>query len=387
MVYSGGTNMSRSILLVISFVVLLSGQSRAASSYSSTSRHCVDVNATTQETPQELIQLVRKADELYKAGKPDEAITTLSKAAELYPRDYRPHLLMGFVYRAQAKFKSASESFATAIRLQPNEKDLYVLKVEVDQNRNAHDEALKTVQKVLELDPRFARGHMLLGSMLKWDPATRAQAIKAFETALEIDPTLYLAYEELGDVFREAKQENRAEELYRKGIEKDPKHMAGRFELGRMLVKQGRLEEARVLWNERTADDDQTFPQFITVLTRAESLKRATESLAQKPNDPDAQIEMGFAVMEGDHWVVDNRQERAIVYFRKALELKPNYARAQQAIVKAMIQRADTFPSENKKVDAEMKKLRDLDPKLADDMEQYRKTYKGGLIAAPPKEP
>jgi len=296
-------------------------------------------------------------------------------------------MLIGVLYRAQAKFKSASEAFANAIRLQPNEKDLYVLKIEVDRNRNAHDEALKTVQKVLELDPRFARGQMLLGSMLKWDPGTRAQAIKAFETALEIDPALYLAYEELGNVFREAKQENRAEELYRKGIERDPKHMAGRFELGRMLVKQDRLEEARVLWNERTADEDQTFPQFITLLTRAESLKRAKDTLAEKPNDPDAQIEMGLAVMEGDHWVVDGRQERAIVYFRRALELKPNYARAQHAIVKAMIQRADKFPSENKKVDAEMAKLRVLDPKLADDMEQYRKTYQGGLIAAPPKEP
>jgi tetratricopeptide (TPR) repeat protein len=296
-------------------------------------------------------------------------------------------MLIGVLYRAQAKFKSASEAFANAIRLQPNEKDLYVLKIEVDRNRNAHDEALKTVQKVLELDPRFARGQMLLGSMLKWDPGTRAQAIKAFDTALEIDPALYLAYEELGNVFREAKQENRAEELYRKGIERDPKRMAGRFELGRMLVKQDRLEEARVLWNERTADEDQTFPQFITLLTRAESLKRAKDTLAEKPNDPDAQIEMGLAVMEGDHWVVDGRQERAIVYFRRALELKPNYARAQHAIVKAMIQRADKFPSENKKVDAEMAKLRVLDPKLADDMEQYRKTYQGGLIAAPPKEP
>jgi tetratricopeptide (TPR) repeat protein len=72
-------------------------------------------------------------------------------------------------------------------------------------------------------------------------------------------------------------------------------------------------------------------------------LKRATDGLAQKPNDPDALIEMGMAVMDGDFWVVDGRQKRAIEYFRRALTLKPNYARAQYSIVKAYIQIAATF--------------------------------------------
>jgi len=102
--------------------------------------------------------------------------------------------------------------------------------------------------------------------------------------------------------------------------------MTGRFALGRMLVKQGRLAEARQIWAGRTSDEDNSFPNFITLLDRAEKLKAATDALAQRPNDPDALVAMGLAVMEGDSWVVDRRQERAVEYFRQALKQKPGDA-------------------------------------------------------------
>src|SRR5919112_5881696 len=121
-----------------------------------------------------------------------------------------------------------------------------------------------------------------------------------------------MPYAGLGEVLARAKDEKGAEEVFRAGLAADPKRMAGRFELGRLLVRQGRLAEARELWEGRTTDEDRTFPNFITLLERAEKLKRATDALARKPEDPDALIEMGYTVMDGDSWVVDGRQEKAI---------------------------------------------------------------------------
>src|SRR4030095_2299574 len=164
----------------------------------------------------------------------------------------------------------------------------------------------------------------------------------------------------------------------------DPKGMSGRFRLGRLFVKQGKLVEARQLWDERTSDEDRIMPTFIQLLTRAENMKRATELLSQKPDDPKALNQMGLAVMDGDSWIVDGRQERAIVYFRKALQIKPQFARAQYNLVKAMIHDMDDMGKDKKKVDQELAKLRQLDPKLAAEMDQYRKTYDGGgLIGTP----
>ena len=116
---------------------------------------------------------------------------------------------------------------------------------------------------------------------------------------------------------------------------------------------------------------------------RAENLKSATDAAVANPNDPEALYKLGLAIMEGDVWVVDKRQERAIIQFRRALELKPDYKQAQYQIVKAYIQLADVFAAQNKNVDVELAKLREMDAKLADEMAAYRKEFKVGLRATP----
>ena len=330
-------------------------------------------------------QLLKTAYSQFRAGKLDEAYTNCTKAIAINPKDYRAHVVLGYIYGAQRKLKNASDSFATAIRLQPNDKEVYLLKAQVDFLRNASDEALIAARKAVELDPKYGEAHMMVGALLKFDEKRRKEAIAAYENALQVNPQFVDAYVALGEIYAADKQEKKAEEVLRKGMDADPKHMAGRFTLGRMFVKQGKLKEARELWDGRTSDDDNTFPNFIELLKRAETLKSATDAALQNPNDPEALFKLGLAIMEGDHWVVDKRQERAIIQFRRALELKPDYNQAEYQIVKAYIQLAYFFASQNKNVDEELAKLRSMDPKLADEMVAYRKEFKGGLVGAPVK--
>ena len=337
-----------------------------------------------QTQSSEIDDLLRAALALSRQGKFEEALANCAKASSLNPNDFRPHALAGYVYTTQRKLKSASEAFAEAIRLQPQRKELYLAKAQVDRIRNAHEEALAACRKATEVDPNYAEAYSMIGDLLRFDKERRPEAIAALRSAIRINPRLPQPYDVLGGILESAKDEKGAEEVFRQGMAADPKHMAGRFFLGRMLVKQGRLAEARELWDGRTSDEDRTMPQFIELLKRAENLKRATDALAKNPKDPDALIEMGSAVMEGDSWVFDDRQKRAIVYFKQALALKPNSARAQYCIVKAYIQIANTFKDEKKNVDRELAKLRQLDPKLADELEEYRKEYRGGITIAEP---
>lgn len=338
-----------------------------------------------QTQSSETDELIRTAYALYQQGQFDEALASLKKAAALSPKDFRPHALSGYLYAAQRKFKSASDAYAAALRLQPQQKEIYLAKVEVDVMRNAHEEALAACRKAIELNPQYAEAYAKLGELLQFNKKQRAEAIAALRTAIRIDPNLPTSYEILGGIQAYGNEEKEAGETFRKGMAVDPAHMVGRFELGRLLVKQGRLSEARELWDGRTSDEDRSSPHFIDLLKRAEGLKHATESLAKNPKDPEALIEMGMLVMEGESWVVDGRQERAIVYFKQALKQEPDSARAQYGICKAYIQIADTFPKESALLDREIAKLRKLDPKLAAEMEEYRKTYQGGLIGTPVK--
>ena len=323
---------------------------------------------------------MRTALQLYQEGKHEEAFTKCKQSLALNPKEYRAHVLLGYIYGAQQKLDLAAASFAQAIRLEPKDKEVYLVKAQVDFLRNKHDQALAAAQKAIALDPKYGEAQLMFGALLKDDPKRRPEAIAALRAAIDINPKLVAAYDDLGDVLKNAKQLKEAEAVYRQGMLADPKRMAGRFALGRMLVEQGRLQEARELWDGRTTDEDRIMPSFITVLTRAENMKRARAAIVENPNDPDALVDMGLAVMDGDHWVVDDRQKRAIVLFKKALDIKPDYPRAQHAIVKAYIQLADADPTENKNLDLELAKLRKLDPKIGAEMDQYRKEYVGGFI-------
>jgi tetratricopeptide (TPR) repeat protein len=326
---------------------------------------------TTSEYP----ELVKSALDLYKEKKYPETIAIALKATAARPNDFWPHYITGLAHMATWKMKNSSEAFARAISLNPNNKQLYYLKALADRNRNAREEGIDAAKKAVELDPSFADAYYTLGELLAMGSKDKKGAIEAYRTAIKLKPDHFKAYYQLGMHL----EDKEAEELYKKAMALDPEKMACRFSLGRVLVKQNRLAEARVLWNERRYDEENTFPKFITLLERAEKLKQTEDALAQKPDDPEALLQMGLKVMEGDSWVADRRQERAIVHFRKALKIKPDFAKAQYAICKAYVQLADTFRENNKNVDEELVKLRKMDSKLADEITEYRKTYSGGL--------
>ena len=329
--------------------------------------------------------LLKNAYAFYTQKKYDEALAACAKATVLRPEDHRPHTIAGLAYMAQWKMKSASESFAKAILCSPSNGRLHYMRARSDRFRNAKNEGLVSVRKAIELEPTYADAYLLLGDLLGMGSGDNNGQIDAYRKAIELQPNLLETYSQLGMVLAGSKDEKGAEEVYRKAIEIDPKKMASRFDLGRLLVKQGRLKEARAVWEERSSDEDRTFPNFITLLERGEKMERAKADLAQKPNDPDALLQMGLMVMDGESWVVDGRQERAIEYFRKALALKPGFAQAQFAIVKAYIEIADTFKDKNKNVDDELAKLQKLDPKLAEQAAGLRKTYKGAITGTPVK--
>lgn len=330
-------------------------------------------------TDREFDELVESAYDLYKKKNHAESIALSVKAAAARPNDYRPHYITGLNQAAQWKMRSASEAYARAISLNPRNKGLYYMKAVADRHRNAGEEGAAAARKAIELDPTFAEAYYKLGELLAIGSKDKKGASEALRTAIKLKPDLFDAYYLLGMHLAVAKDEKGAEEVYRKAMAVDPQKMACRFSLGRLLVKQGRLAEARVVWNERSHDKDDTFPNFITVLKRAEKLKQATDDLAKKPIDPDALVQMGLMVMEGESWSVDGRQERAIVYFKKALAVKPDFAKAQFGICKAYVELADFSKDKNKNVDEELAKLRKMDAKLADEIAEYRKNFSGPL--------
>lgn len=344
--------------------------------------------AVTSASLDEFDKLLVEAWKLYQERKYDEAIKACEKLIVLRPEDNRGYAIAGAAYMGQFKMQEASDTLALAIKFSPRNPVLHYTKARADRFRNAKEDGLVSVRKAIELKPDYAEAYLLLGDLLGIGGKNVAEQVTAFRKAIELKPDLLPAYSELGRVLESSGDEKGATDAYRKAIALDPNKSAGLFHLGRLLVKQNRLKEARELWEKRPPNaKDNSFPNFITVLERAEKQAAAKLTYERNSNDPDALLEMGFATMDGDHWVVDGRQEKAIVFFRKALELKPDFAKAQYAICMAYVQIADTYTRKNKELDEELTKLRNMDTGLADKIVEYRRTYEGGLKGVPAGPP
>jgi tetratricopeptide (TPR) repeat protein len=370
----------KKLLFLLSFVFLWQASGLAQSPRESYISAPDGVSGTSLD---EFDTLLVEAFKLYQSQKWQELIAMCEQLAKLRPDDNRPYTFSGAAHMALWKMEEASALFALAIRFSPRNPVLHYSKARADRYRDAKDEGLISIRKAIELRPSYAEAYLLLGDLLTNDVERAA----AFRKAIEIDPKLLDAYKYLGMQLEGRKDEKGAEEAYRTAMEIDPAKMAGLFDLGRLLVKQERLKEARELWNKRTSDEYRTFPNFITVLERAEKLEAAKKAYENNPNDPEVILGMGLATMDGDHWVVDSRWERALVFFRKALKIKPGLARAQHAICKAYVEMADLNKSKNKELDEELAKLRNMDAKLADEIVEYRRTYSSGLKALGPPPP
>jgi tetratricopeptide (TPR) repeat protein len=323
--------------------------------------------------------LVVMASRFYELKAYDRAIQAATNAVPLLPKDHRPWAIIGNCYVAQWKMKSASEAYAKAAAINPRVAGLWYMKAYADRMRNAAEESVAAARKAIEVDPNYAKAYEIMGESLAMGHKDNKGAIEAFRTALKLKPDLVDASENLGMQLSVAGDKRGAEEVFRKAMELDPEKMACRFSLGRVLVEQGRLVEARQIWNERKYDEKNRFPLFITELERAEKKKTATEKLAASPDDPQALLEMGFVEMEGESWSVDGRQKRAIEYFKKALAKDPKLVRAQYGICKAWVEIAEYEKAANADLDRELKKLRQMDPKLGAEIDEYRKTFTGPI--------
>jgi tetratricopeptide (TPR) repeat protein len=82
------------------------------------------------------------------------------------------------------------------------------------------------------------------GITLEEEPATQAEAIAAYQKALELDPDHAAAHINLGTLYYNRREYGLAEQHYRQAIEVDPRYALAYFDLGNVLDETGRLPDA-----------------------------------------------------------------------------------------------------------------------------------------------
>lgn len=178
-------------------------------------------------------------------GKGEEAagFTLLVEAAAARPDDFRTQRLVADAMFRSELYQDAQEVYRSCLALQPDDVEtMFQLGRSYYEDRKIA-EARDLYRRAVEADPAFAAAWFHLGVANRALEKT-AEARAALAKALELNPknpeTLY----HLGMVaLREEEGIPEAERCFMQALAISPAHAGALYEMGRMRISQGRLEE------------------------------------------------------------------------------------------------------------------------------------------------
>jgi tetratricopeptide (TPR) repeat protein len=204
-------------------------------------RQCEDVVRRRPPMPLGLVQLSLLQRE---AGRPGEALKTAEKALALAPDDAQMASTLGSHLNDAGRFREAADLLEPyAARSEPSLDALLTRGAALAQTGRTA-EALVAFRRALELAPTNARILVDIGNahLAAREPSA---AREAFLAALARKGDLARAHNGLGVVAAETGRVDEAIESWKTAVRLDPREWDTLYNLGRLLRRAGRAEEAR----------------------------------------------------------------------------------------------------------------------------------------------
>jgi tetratricopeptide (TPR) repeat protein len=167
------------------------------------------------------------------------------------------------------------------------------------------DEAIACWRKAIDLDPTLANAHNNLGAILCDVKRDYDGAIACFRKAIELDPMFAMAHYNLGNALKGKGQVDEAIASFEKAIDLDPTLANAHKNLGRILC-----------------DDKRDYDAAITCFR---------EAIALDPKDAGAHGNLGHALTE------KGQVDEAIACYKKAIALDPKFAHAHHRLGIALL--------------------------------------------------
>ncbi len=159
-------------------------------------------------------------------------------------------------------------------------------------------------------------------------------AQKNFEKAVEIDPDYAAAWSDLGEVLRRQSKPDEARAAWEKAVAADPKYIKPYIQLAMLYMSEKRPEDAATIAGKAVAMNPLEFPELYFYYAAANfNLKRMdiAETNARRATDLDNAHEVPRAeLLLGSVLVAKGDRAGALQHFRKYLEIVPKAQDAEQ---------------------------------------------------------
>ncbi len=213
------------------------------------------LNQKIAESPSDASLLAQRAQFYYEQEGYDEAIADLEKALTIDSTNFGYLHLLADVYLDYYQSKLALNTLYRAVSVDPERIPTLLKLSEFQLILKKEDESLKTVNRILNIDPTNAEGYFMRGLNYR-ELGDTAQAKVSFQTAAELDPDLYDAWIILGTIY-DIEKNPVATRYFDNAIRVDPENMEGYLGKANHLFHLGKLEEALEVYATVMSKDPQ----------------------------------------------------------------------------------------------------------------------------------
>src|SRR5215471_13574863 len=278
----------------------------------------------------------------------DLAIRELRQAISAKPDQGDAYRVLGRLLGASgASASQVITAFQEAIRLRPDDAEARNSIGLVYVQSGEDEKAIAAFREAIKLRPDYADAHQNLGAVLTTSDA--AEAVRELETAVKLQPTLLKAQYNLAFAYETSPQHGpaRAIEQLRKVLASDTRYPRAEYALGRMLLRQNRIDEG-VAHLRQAVQEEPGFGearyQLGLALSRsghaeegAAEIRKSREIITANESEQAAGLDLAEAKAALDRGDADT----AIAKARKVLEYRADATEAKAVLDTALKKKSE----------------------------------------------
>jgi len=275
-----------------------------------------------------------------------EATDMANKAIQIDPDNIEAHKLLTTVYlqiigRANAQqppsaetINSAIHEFEEIIRIDPTERQSFLMLGRLYQIKGDRDKATEIYKKFLGIEPGSEEGVTALAK-LHMDAGNYKEASELLESFVKQRPDSDSALQTLGEAYSELQEYGKAAEAYRRASELDPDDLEIKKAEAQALFLGEKIDEATKLYEELAKaepDDGLALLRLGQIYRRQMKYDLARQNLGKAAQSfPDSiEIQFNLVMLDRDEGHLENALKRANEIIKKTEKSNGRYSEAEK---------------------------------------------------------
>lgn len=283
-------------------------------------------------------------------GQLEKAVSLLEKAAELAPDTLAVHLRLGETYLKSGQYEKAEQAYKTALGIAPDNTYALLGLARCDIKKEQWTAAQERLERSVYIDPTFYGGWTLLITVLEHTKQEQLAAMartKLVGRYMDFpDPWLAEVFDNSFDPYRlsvlaaTTRDPNESIKRLKRAIELDPYSSTYLRQLGNLLQKQGKIEEAQTQFENAVAldpTDSESWAALIHLLMNAQNYQAMVAAIEEGLSQCPESGYLHFA--NAKRFAMIGLYPKAIEEFEEAKRIQPSEARSyvQLSIMHLMI--------------------------------------------------